>query len=117
MFCRCAASGSCRATIETLNLEFVAEIYVSQSYDCAYLTATCVQYLKRQINPMAPPFKRRKVLPNAHVEQLTFDPTARNDYLTGFHKRKQARIKHAREAAAKKEREERVRERRQVWPW
>jgi ribosomal RNA-processing protein 17 len=60
---------------------------------------------------MAPPRKRLKTVA---VEEITFDPAAREEYLTGFHKRKQARIKHAQEQAAKREREERIQERKEV---
>ncbi|KAK5173488.1 uncharacterized protein LTR77_002169 [Saxophila tyrrhenica] len=60
---------------------------------------------------MAPPAKRRKT---AKVESLTFDPAARQEYLTGFHKRKLQRKENARELAVKREKEERVRERRQL---
>ncbi|OCL13339.1 hypothetical protein AOQ84DRAFT_283363 [Glonium stellatum] len=60
---------------------------------------------------MAPPTKRRKI---SAVEEITFDPAAREEFLTGFHKRKLARAKHAQEEAAKKEREERVRQRREL---
>jgi len=60
---------------------------------------------------MAPFPKRRKV---EQVEELTFDPTARQDYLTGFHKRKVQRAGHARELAEKKAREEKVEARKQV---
>jgi len=62
---------------------------------------------------MAPPTKKRKKSPTA-VQEITFDSSAREDYLTGFHKRKVQRIKHAQEEAAKKDREERVRERKRV---
>lgn len=48
------------------------------------------------------------------VTDLNFDLAARQDYLTGFHKRKQERIKKAQETAREKEKEEKVRERRQV---
>ena len=64
------------------------------------------------IAKMAPATKRRKL---NQPEEITFDPEARQEYLTGFHKRKQARIKHAKEVAAKQEKEDRVRERRQVY--
>lgn len=57
--------------------------------------------------------KKRK-LAEGQVEDLTFDPSARQEYLTGFHKRKQARIQTAREAAIKREKEERVKERKAV---
>ncbi|KAF4550274.1 Ribosomal RNA-processing protein 17-like protein [Elsinoe fawcettii] len=59
----------------------------------------------------APPPKRRKVEP---VAEVTFDPDARQEYLTGYHKRKVQRANHAREIAQKKEREEKVKERREL---
>lgn len=62
---------------------------------------------------MAPPSKKRKTNSSAPAE-ITFDFSAREEYLTGFHKRKQARIKHAQEQAAKQEKEERLRLRKQV---
>ena len=62
---------------------------------------------------MAHPTKRRKLSSN-RVEELTFDPTARQEYLTGFHKRKLVRIQNARDAAVKRDKEERVQQRRQV---
>ncbi|KAL8819838.1 MAG: hypothetical protein Q9223_001813 [Gallowayella weberi] len=55
---------------------------------------------------VAPIKKRRKGEPL--IEEITFDFDDREEYLTGFHKRKLQRIKHAREEALKKEREERV---------
>lgn len=58
-----------------------------------------------------PPPKRRKT---SAVEEVVFDPAARADYLTGFHKRKQARIKHAQEIAVKREKEEKRRDREEV---
>ncbi|KAF2098984.1 hypothetical protein NA57DRAFT_76219 [Rhizodiscina lignyota] len=65
---------------------------------------------------MPPPSKRRKLdkSKSNRVAEIQFDSAARADYLTGFHKRKLARIKHAQEAAAKKEREEKIRERREL---
>ena len=62
---------------------------------------------------MPPPSKKRKVKEVA-PEEITFDFAAREEYLTGFHKRKVARIKHAQEEAAKKEREEHLQLRREV---
>jgi ribosomal RNA-processing protein 17 len=55
--------------------------------------------------------KKRKLAASNAPAELIFDNTSRTEYLTGFHKRKQARIKHAQEVAAKKEREEKVRQR------
>jgi hypothetical protein len=60
---------------------------------------------------MRPPSKKRKT---TATEEISFDPSAREEYLTGFHKRKLARIKHAQEENAKKEREERIRARAEV---
>ncbi|KAI7973419.1 hypothetical protein EIK77_008328 [Talaromyces pinophilus] len=61
---------------------------------------------------MAPQFKRRK-LENA-VEEISFDPDARHEFLTGFHKRKVQRIKLAQEHAEKRAREEKREERRKI---
>jgi hypothetical protein len=61
---------------------------------------------------VAPPKKKRKVAPA--IEEISFDPSAREDYLTGFHKRKVQRIKNAREEAAKRDREEKLAARKTV---
>ena len=53
-----------------------------------------------------PPSKKRKLF--STIEEIAFDPSAREDYLTGFHKRKLQRIKHAKEETAKREREEKL---------
>jgi hypothetical protein len=45
---------------------------------------------------MAPPSKKRKITVTA-PEKIEFDPSAREEYLTGFHKRKVARQKFAQE--------------------
>lgn len=56
--------------------------------------------------------KKRKV---AHaVEEINFDTDARQEYLTGFHKRKLQRVKRAQEEAAKREKEEKLEARKQV---
>ncbi len=61
---------------------------------------------RKPSRPIAPIKKRRKG--EAPIEEITFDFGAREEYLTGFHKRKLQRIKHAKEEAVKKEREEKV---------
>ncbi|MDI1493281.1 MAG: hypothetical protein OHK93_005069 [Ramalina farinacea] len=61
---------------------------------------------KHAFPPATPAKKRRKSAPA--IEEITFDTTARQEYLTGFHKRKQQRIKNAKEEAAKREREEKI---------
>ncbi|RFU73459.1 nucleolar 12 [Trichoderma arundinaceum] len=63
---------------------------------------------KKSVLP--PPSRKRKY----GVEEVSFDNDARQEYLTGFHKRKQQRIKQAQEEAAKKAREERIRTRKQL---
>ncbi|KAK6369582.1 hypothetical protein LTS17_009488 [Exophiala oligosperma] len=60
-----------------------------------------------------PPTKRRRTEPTV-VEEITFDPTARHDFLTGFHKRKVQRAKHAQEAAERRARAERIAERKKL---
>lgn len=62
---------------------------------------------------MFPPAKRRKPL-RSTTEEITFDDHARQDYLTGFHRRKLQRTKLALEAAAKKEWADKLEERRKV---
>lgn len=83
-----------------------------------HTTETPISYLSKMLGkrkssaPLPPPKKRRKPVPT--IEEIRFDASAREDYLTGFHKRKLQRIKNAKEEAAKKEREERVQARKQV---
>ncbi|KAI0157464.1 nucleolar protein 12-domain-containing protein [Xylariaceae sp. FL1272] len=62
-------------------------------------------------NPLPPP-KRRKV--QHSIEEIKFDPEARTEYLTGFHKRKVQRIKNAQDQAAKRAREEKLELRKQI---
>ena len=61
---------------------------------------------------LQPPPKKRKTTHS--IEEITFDGSARADYLSGFHKRKLARVKEAQTIAAKKERDEKIRIRKQV---
>ncbi|KAH7401993.1 nucleolar protein 12-domain-containing protein [Phaeosphaeria sp. MPI-PUGE-AT-0046c] len=62
---------------------------------------------------MPPPNKKRKITVVA-PEKIEFDPSAREEYLTGFHKRKVARQKFAQDEIAKKEKEEKLRFRREL---
>jgi len=61
---------------------------------------------------LPPPNKKRRA--TSSVEEVAFDNDARQEYLTGFHKRKQQRIKHAQEQAAKRAREEKIEARKQM---
>ncbi|KAI0408169.1 nucleolar protein 12-domain-containing protein [Xylaria palmicola] len=61
---------------------------------------------------LAPPSKKRK---RQHaIEEIKFDDDARAEYLTGFHKRKLQRAKHAQEQAAERARQERIDARKQI---
>nr|OQO25674.1 hypothetical protein B0A51_04793 [Rachicladosporium sp. CCFEE 5018] len=69
---------------------------------------------------MPPPLKRQKLSSSKNPSktlqpsEILFNPTARQDYLTGFHKRKVARADRARELAQKKDKEEKVLARKQL---
>ncbi|KAJ8059314.1 hypothetical protein OCU04_012275 [Sclerotinia nivalis] len=65
---------------------------------------------KRSVLP--PQKKKRKF--DHKIEEINFDLSAREDYLTGFHKRKVQRVKRAQEEAEKKAREERIVMRKQL---
>ena len=56
--------------------------------------------------------KKRKV--SDKVEEVTFDSAARQEFLTGFHKRKVQRSRHAQEVAEKKAQEIKRAERKRV---
>ncbi|KAM0204300.1 hypothetical protein ACHAPA_007777 [Fusarium lateritium] len=58
------------------------------------------------------PSKKRKNI--SAVDEVNFDFDAREEYLTGFHKRKQQRIKNAQEENAKRAREEKLEMRKQI---
>lgn len=62
---------------------------------------------------MQPPAKKRRI-ETITIEEIKFDPAARQEYLTGFHKRKLQRAKDAQEAAEKKARLDKVEQRRKV---
>jgi ribosomal RNA-processing protein 17 len=60
---------------------------------------------------MPPPSKKRRIMPvpkmkGPRPEEIAFDLSARQDYLTGFHKRKVQRTKAAQEAADRRAKEE-----------
>ncbi|KAL2122315.1 hypothetical protein VTJ04DRAFT_2770 [Mycothermus thermophilus] len=70
-------------------------------------------FAKPRIRKTAPPPPKKRKTVHA-IEEITFDPKARTEYLTGFHKRKQERKKRAQEIAEKKAREMRIEMRRQI---
>ncbi|KAF1987806.1 hypothetical protein K402DRAFT_462658 [Aulographum hederae CBS 113979] len=68
---------------------------------------------------MAPPTsKKRRLAPTIkakeHPDTIEFNPQERHEYLTGFHKRKLARAKHAQELAKQKERKELIELRKEI---
>ena len=79
----------------------------------ALILSTAKMLGKRKAVSMIPPPKKRRKASSA-IEEIAFDFSAREDYLTGFHKRKLQRIKHAKEEASKKEREEKINARKLV---
>lgn len=62
----------------------------------------------------APPPNKKRKIKTVHEEKIDFDPAAREEYLTGFHKRKLERRKHAEQENAKKDKEEKLRFRKEV---
>jgi len=65
----------------------------------------------QRAKPLPSKIKKIAVKP---VAELTFDTSARQDYLTGYRKRKLQRISEARDIAKRKEREERITHRKEV---
>jgi len=61
---------------------------------------------------MAPVAKKRKT---SQLAELNFDPSAREDYLSGYRKRKLERISRAQADAKRLEREEKIKDRKEVW--
>ena len=61
---------------------------------------------------LPPPSKRRKT--EHKIEEIQFDFSAREDYLTGFHKRKVQRSRAAALQREKEAKEERIKMRKQV---
>lgn len=62
---------------------------------------------------MGPMWKKRKVV-TTKVEEVNFDDAARQEWLTGFRKRKLQRIKQAQEVAEMKSKEEKRVDRKRV---
>ena len=61
---------------------------------------------RKAFQDVPPPRKKRRA--TSAIQEISFDFSAREDYLTGFHKRKLQRIKHAKEEATKKDREDKL---------
>jgi len=65
---------------------------------------------KKSTLPQLPKKRKR----NAAIDEISFDFDKREDYLTGFHKRKVERIKRAQAENDKKLKEERIQQRKEV---
>lgn len=68
---------------------------------------------------MPPPNKKRRVMPAPKLtgprpEEISFDQSARKEYLTGFHKRKVQRTKAAQEVAERRAKEEKRQQRQKL---
>ncbi|KAK4177629.1 putative ribosomal RNA-processing protein [Triangularia setosa] len=70
-------------------------------------------FVQPRVRKTAPPPPKKRKVQHA-VEEVTFDRTARTEYLTGFHKRKLERKKYAQQIAEQKAREERIETRKQI---
>jgi hypothetical protein len=79
-----------------------------------HLSLTHRHYTQITATMAPPPVSKKRKLAGPAAEKIEFDFSAREEYLTGFHKRKVARMKHAQEENAKKEKEEKLRFRREV---
>jgi ribosomal RNA-processing protein 17 len=64
----------------------------------------------RPVKSLLPPQSKKRKLQST-IASVTFDPASRAEYLTGFHKRKQQRIKHSQDIAVKREKEEKRQQR------
>ncbi|KAF8638055.1 hypothetical protein AX16_010687 [Volvariella volvacea WC 439] len=73
------------------------------------MSSSNLQYLTRQHNIVAA--KRRAK--RDQVNEILFDEDARRQFLTGFHKRKQAKVEAAKRKAKEREKQDRLRERRE----
>ncbi|KAH6892019.1 nucleolar protein 12-domain-containing protein [Thelonectria olida] len=71
-------------------------------------------FAKPRVKKSVLPLQSKKRKATYGVEEVNFDIEARQEFLTGFHKRKQQRIKNAQEEAAKRARLERIEARKQV---
>jgi hypothetical protein len=106
--------GHIRASISTKTLNLLLAL---PALTFTHVTTTVVPPTARTLSSqctlsaMAPASKKRKV---AAIPEISFDPAAREEYLTGFHKRKLARQKLAEEENGRKERAEKLRFRAEV---
>lgn len=67
----------------------------------------------RPKKPLLPPQPKKRKTTHT-IEEIAFNNDARQEYLTGFHKRKQQRIKSAQDEAVKRARQEKIEIRKQV---
>lgn len=70
--------------------------------------------LQKKVYKMGGSAKKRKLANTNRIEEVSFDDAARHEFLTGFHKRKLQRARHAQEIAEKKAKEEKRLERKKV---
>ncbi|PFH61958.1 hypothetical protein XA68_15720 [Ophiocordyceps unilateralis] len=63
---------------------------------------------------LLPPLGSKKRKLKSSIEEVLFDDDARREYLTGFHKRKQQRIKRAQELAAQRAHQDKLDARKQM---
>lgn len=71
-------------------------------------------FAKPRVKKSILPPRQKKRKNQSEIEEISFDNEARLEFLTGFHKRKQQRIKHAQDVAAKRAKQEKVEARKLV---
>ena len=68
----------------------------------------------RPKQPLLPPAGKKRKASAAAIDEIAYDQAARLDYLTGFHRRKQARIRHAQGLAERRARQDRIESRKKA---
>lgn len=104
---------SSRRRLDTAKSAGIAvQSILAEKRDLPYTRAMFITHPRPKKSILPPLSRKRKT---AHtVEAIDFDNDARQEYLTGFHKRKLQRIKRAQEESAKREKEEKLEARKQV---
>lgn len=100
-------------------LELAPQLFFScrfNTYEIQFCARNLDNYSKISVimGPNMKHIKKRKVTVGPKVEEINFDTAGREEWLTGFHKRKVQRAKHAAENAAKQYKEDKRNMRKKV---
>ena len=83
-----------------------APSFLTSSIGLESYTPLVMSIVQQRLKESAGFPRKRKRSPA--IAEIAFDSSAREDYLSGFHKRKLQRIKHAKEESAKRDREDKI---------